>query len=465
MRITFTFCSCLLAALVVVFQASAQGTTAFTYQGQIQDTGTNANGTYTVICSLYDSVVGGNEIGNPNTNSVTMVNGLFSVNLDFGAGAFGGGPRWLDITIQNGSAGEELTPRVQILPTPYAQFASVAGSVTNLSFGAGLSVVTNGDNITVSGTGATLVASNNDYVPFCSVGKAVAALNVDANSNGIEYTVLSQPGAGCLTHMYFSGYSVSYMRIRVYVDGESMPSIDMANDLGTGYAFGGYSPSGTTSPPGNSQMGQYGGIYNNYHIPFSNGIKVTVVPMTPPPTGPTIWWIISGTANLPCTVAGYTLPSTARLHLYRNEWLTAQPLQEFNLCSVTNGHGMVYQVTVAAQETNGSGNFNYMEGEVRGYFNGSTNAVPLSSGTEDFFEGAGYFHQNQIYDGESAGLTSINPTAGINSFSAYRLFTHDPLFFQNGLRLTLRCGEQINGQTLYNPQPTAYATYTWVYQW
>jgi hypothetical protein len=240
----------------------------------------------------------------------------------------------------------------------------------------------------------------------------------------------------------------------------------MANDLGTGYAFGGYSPYGTTSPPGNSQMGQYGGIYNNYHIPFGNGIRVTVVAMNPP-SSPTLWWIISGTSNLPCVVAGYTLPSTARLNLYRNEWLMAQPLQEFNLANIGSGHGMVYQVTVAAQGSNyaGNANFNYMEGEFRAYLNGSTNAMPISSGTEDFFLGAGYFHQNQLYDGEPAGLTSLNPTAGNNSFSAYRLFTQDPLFFQNGLRLTLRCGEQINGQTIANPQPTAYATYTWVYQW
>ncbi len=452
---------CLLGIWLVVFQAAAQGSTAFTYQGQIQDTGTNANGTYTMVFQLYDAASGGNQIGGPNTNTITLVNGLFSVNLDFGAGAFGGTPRWLDITIQNGGDSEELTPRVQILPTPYAQFASVAGSVTNLSFGAGLVVVTNGNNISVAATGSSLVASNNSYVPIYSVGKQGAALNIDASGNGIEYTGMNQPGAGCLTHMYFSGNSVSYMRIRVYVDGQATPSIDMANDLGTGYSFGGYSPAGTTSPPGNSQMGQYGGIYNNYHIPFGNGIRVTVLPMSPPPS-PTIWWIISGTSNLPCILGGYTLPSTARLNLYRNEGLTAQPLQEFNLCNLASGHGMVYQVTVAAQ---GNANFNYMEGEFRAYVNGSTNAMPISSGTEDFFLGAGYFHQNQIYDGEAAGLTSINPTAGNYSFSAYRLFTQDPLFFQNGLRLTLRCGEQINGQTIGNPQPTSYATYTWVYQW
>jgi hypothetical protein len=45
-----------LAIFTVVHQAAAQGTTAFTYQGQLHDTGTNANGTYSMIYTLYDSL-------------------------------------------------------------------------------------------------------------------------------------------------------------------------------------------------------------------------------------------------------------------------------------------------------------------------------------------------------------------------------------------------------------------------
>ena len=36
--------------------AFAQGTTTFTYQGQLRDGGTNANGAYTMIFKLYDAV-------------------------------------------------------------------------------------------------------------------------------------------------------------------------------------------------------------------------------------------------------------------------------------------------------------------------------------------------------------------------------------------------------------------------
>ena len=108
--------------LTVIFgcaQAIAQQTTAFTYQGQLRDGGTNANGTYTMIFKLYDAVTNGNQIGSAITNSATLANGLFTVDLDFGAGVFNGSGRWLETIVE----GDKLTPRSQILAAPYAQYA------------------------------------------------------------------------------------------------------------------------------------------------------------------------------------------------------------------------------------------------------------------------------------------------------------------------------------------------------
>jgi len=126
--------SCLFIMLALfgsIHQSVAQGTTAFTYQGQLRDGGTNANGAYTMIFKLYDSVTSGTQIGTAITNSPTLFNGLFTVNLDFGAGAFNGSARWLDITVTNGPTTQTLWPRVQVLPSPYAQFAAIAATVTN----------------------------------------------------------------------------------------------------------------------------------------------------------------------------------------------------------------------------------------------------------------------------------------------------------------------------------------------
>jgi hypothetical protein len=57
-----------------------------------------------------------------------------------------------------------------------------------------------------------------------------------------------------------------------------------------------------------------------------------------------------------------------------------------------------------------------------------------------------------------------------NRFSAYRFHDEDPVVFQNGLRLTCRCGETEHGRPgeangYLDPQKTRYSTYTWVYQW
>jgi Chaperone of endosialidase len=128
--------------------AFAQGTTAFTYQGQLHDGGTNANGTYTMIFNLYDAASGGNQIGSTITTSPTLVNGLYSVNLDFGAGAFDGTARWLGITVTNGSDTQTLSPRVQVLPSPYALYAGNAETAANLSGGTWNATIGNYNNHT-----------------------------------------------------------------------------------------------------------------------------------------------------------------------------------------------------------------------------------------------------------------------------------------------------------------------------
>ena len=237
----------------------------------------------------------------------------------------------------------------------------------------------------------------------------------------------------------------------------------MALDLGHGYAFG-----GPPEPWGNSKMGRYGGQFNNFHIPYGTEIRVTLLPITrvfDGPTGRQIWWVIRGTENLPLEIGGQRLPENTRLHLYRLDNYTAKPLEEFTLCTV-HGGGQLYLVTLAAQSAHKYGDWRdqgFMEGCVRAYLDGESKPDFLSSGLEDYFLGSGYFHQNQRYYGEVAGLTHIDKTA--NNFSAYRFHDDDPVYFQKSLRLTLRSGEELGGYKFYDPQATQYTAYAWVYQW
>ncbi|NNM88784.1 MAG: hypothetical protein HKL95_09740, partial [Phycisphaerae bacterium] len=192
----YYFCI-VLAWFAGIHQAAAQGATAFTYQGQLHDGGTNANGTYTMTFKLYDAATSGNQIGSAIASSPTLVNGLFTVNLDFGPGAFNGSARWLDITVQSGADSEELAPRVQVLPTPYAQFAAVAATVTNGAITAaqiGSGAVVNA-SISAEAVNATNIAGGQvvkglngltDYVTL-SAGSNVA---LATNGNTIQIAAL-----------------------------------------------------------------------------------------------------------------------------------------------------------------------------------------------------------------------------------------------------------------------------------
>src|ERR1700730_11805642 len=85
--------------LLNVVTTVAQQTTSFTYQGRLTDGGTPANGNYDLQFALFDNSAGGTQVGATQTlSTVLVVNGVFTVNLDFGAGSFPGASRFLEIS-------------------------------------------------------------------------------------------------------------------------------------------------------------------------------------------------------------------------------------------------------------------------------------------------------------------------------------------------------------------------------
>src|SRR4051812_20700707 len=86
--------ACLFSFLALTWSALAQ-TTAFTYQGRLNEGGNPANGSYDLTFALFDDASAGNQVGGVITNAATGVsNGLFTVTLDFG-NQFPGTDRWL----------------------------------------------------------------------------------------------------------------------------------------------------------------------------------------------------------------------------------------------------------------------------------------------------------------------------------------------------------------------------------
>ena len=110
-------------------------TTAFTYQGQLMNGGLPANGTYDFEFLLFNDVAVGTQSGTTLTrNGVSVVNGIFSVKLDFGAITFPFfADRFLEIHVrQTGGGGfTPLTPRQAITSTPYSIKSMDAINATN----------------------------------------------------------------------------------------------------------------------------------------------------------------------------------------------------------------------------------------------------------------------------------------------------------------------------------------------
>lgn len=108
-------------------------TTEFSYQGFLNDNAASANGSFDFEFRLYDAVSGGTLQGTIQRLNITVTNGVFSVSLDFGAAAFPGADRYLEIAVKPTSGGSftTLAPRQKIGRTPYAITSGAALQAVN----------------------------------------------------------------------------------------------------------------------------------------------------------------------------------------------------------------------------------------------------------------------------------------------------------------------------------------------
>ena len=147
------FGSVLCSLTIVASPAFSQGTTAFTYQGQLLSGSGPADGNYDFTFALFnnDSTNTG-KVGSTVTNlDVGVTNGLFTTSIDFGA-VFESNATWLAIGVRtNGDTDfTALNPLQQLTPTPYALYAPNAGTA-EMAGSASVSSVANsvaGSNIT-----------------------------------------------------------------------------------------------------------------------------------------------------------------------------------------------------------------------------------------------------------------------------------------------------------------------------
>lgn len=135
MRTTIVFFAGVIASILVAAAAFRGGTPVdytFTYQGQLRNAGALVNGPVDLRITLWDSDVAGGQVGAINNyQAVPITDGRFALGLNFGATAFDGSNRWVQLEFRSpAGSGQYLTlnPRDKIMATPYAMFALNGGN-------------------------------------------------------------------------------------------------------------------------------------------------------------------------------------------------------------------------------------------------------------------------------------------------------------------------------------------------
>ena len=172
-----------IAAAIAACTTSVFAQSIFTYQGTLNDDGAPANGPHDLRFRIWDDVTPGapdNQIGAIVTRPAILVtDGVFTVNLDFGAEAFTDpGNRYFQIDVRptGDPAYTTLNPRQRITPAPRAIHA--AQSSTSL-FTQGLDLP-----ITAFGGDADL-SSFNTMFHVAALGTTGYAIRGDGKIGGV----------------------------------------------------------------------------------------------------------------------------------------------------------------------------------------------------------------------------------------------------------------------------------------
>lgn len=222
-----------LAAASAAAMAQPVGT-AFTYQGQLRESGQPANGLYDLQVCLYDTPGGAIPLAcAPEAPDSPVENGAFGLLLDFGSVPFNGQARYLELRVRPGASTSGFTilaPRQQVRPAPEAIRASNAsaapwsgltgvpngladgidndsgGTVSAVTAGAGLS----GGTITGSGTLSIAPGGvTNAMVASGAIGAAQIAPGAIGSTQINSAQVQARISGSCALGEYFRGVSAN----------------------------------------------------------------------------------------------------------------------------------------------------------------------------------------------------------------------------------------------------------------
>ncbi len=213
--------------------------TAISYQGRLSRAGLPASGFYDFQFSLYDSAGGGTKAGEVQTqNGLQVSGGEFRAVMDFGAPAFDGFERWLQVAVRTNGGGdfEILQPRQRISSAPYAIRALEASalpamSVTSAMLADGSVTAEKLSTNALAGAGGLLnTYSNIAQSRLESTNSAlVAAMETGGRTNTVTDTSVGLEVAGRIAAKLSANTNV----LKVMVFGDSIGGWDLGGP-GTG---------------------------------------------------------------------------------------------------------------------------------------------------------------------------------------------------------------------------------------
>lgn len=245
----------------------AQSST-FTYQGQLSSNGVAATGLFEARFTLFDAATSGGQIASPvNVSFLGVTNGLFNVPLTFGAAAFDGNARWLEIAVRpNGdtNALTTLAPRQALNATPYAVRAAffngalastnLTGKINDTNLSVNVALLTNNAVFTRSVTASNFIGSglNLTNIPATNLIGTLPDGRLSANIAFVNTSNTVFQGGLTATNFYGEGRGLTNVPGRIF---EFVPT---ATNI-QAYPNYGYLATNDTTPvivtlPTNAQM-------------------------------------------------------------------------------------------------------------------------------------------------------------------------------------------------------------------
>lgn len=254
----------LLAVGLMLTALTVSAETRITYQGRLDQSGSPYTGDADMRFQMFEAATGGDTVG-PSIvrNAVPVTDGLFQVELDFGAEVFTKTPLWLQVVVD----GKELTPRQPVTAAPVAiqaLNATNAGDIEGVSAGFGLTGGGNSGSVSLAVDSSQVQTRVSSSCPSGSAIRSITSTGgVNCEVDDVGSLALPYAASAATTAVNSSAFEIANTGNgraiigRVDYDGTQdwVPAIEGIQDSSTGPGHG---VQGTTNTSFNESAGVRG---------------------------------------------------------------------------------------------------------------------------------------------------------------------------------------------------------------